>query len=205
MKTAFQIVSSHQTASVLLEPTRLQLIALMQEPITAASLAKQLGLPRQRVSYHLHELERAGAIRFVDERKKGNCVERLYVATAASYLLDPGLLGPLAADPDRIGDRLSSAYLIAVAARAIRELAALPEGPDAPGGTLPTMLSEVRFASAEDRIAFAEDLANSVAQLVREYHTPGGEEAGRLFKFFVGGYPAITKDAPGGAGARERV
>jgi DNA-binding transcriptional ArsR family regulator len=162
----------------------------MGEPTTAASLAKRLGLPRQRVSYHLHELEKAGVIRFVEERKKGNCVERRYVATAASYLLDPGLLGPLAADPERIDDRQSSAYLIAVAARAIRELAELRGRADAAGRGVPTIsvVSEVRFTSSADRNAFAEELANVVEQLVREYSTPS--EVGRLFKLFVGGYPA---------------
>lgn len=179
----------------MLDPTRLRMLGELQKPDSAAGLAKRFRLPRQRVNYHLRELERAGLVRLVEERRKGNCTERLVQATARSYLISPELLGSLAADPDRVEDRLSSAYLIAVAARAIRELAELRDRADRAGKPIATLSlqTEVRFASPADRNAFAEDLANALAQLVREYHTPGGDEAGRLHKFFVGGYPAITK------------
>lgn len=179
----------------------------LQQPDSAAGLAKRLSLPRQRVNYHLRELERAGLVQLVEERRKGNCTERLVQATARSYLISPELLGSIGADPDRVEDRLSSAYLIAVAARAIREVAEVRGRAERAGRPIATLSlqTEVRFASADDRNAFAEDVANAVAQLVREYHTPGDDEAGRLHKFFIGGYPAITKpDTPSGARPSER-
>jgi DNA-binding transcriptional ArsR family regulator len=178
-----------------LDPARLRLLGELQQPGSAAGLARRLSLPRQKVNYHLRELEKAGLVRLVEERRKGNCVERVVQATATSYVIDPGILGPLAADPDRIEDRLSSAYLVAVAAKAIRELAELRARAGAAKKPLATftLQVDVRFATPEDRSAFAEELATSVAQLVREYHTPGGDDGGRLHRFFVGGYPAITR------------
>ncbi len=195
MGPTLSILSHDEAATAVLEPTRLRLLGELREPGSAAGLARRLDLPRQKVNYHLRELEKAGLVRLVEERRKGNCVERVVQATASSYLIDPGILGPLAAEPERISDRLSSAYLVAVAAKAIRELAELRARADRAKKPLATLAiqADVRFASKQDRNAFAEDLANAVAQLVREYHTPGGDESGRLHHFFVGGYPAITK------------
>jgi hypothetical protein len=153
-----------------------------------------MNLPRQKLNYHLRELEKHGLIEQVDERKKGNCVERIVRATARYYLISPAALGNLATDPSQIQDRFSSTYLVAVAARAIRDLAALRTRADKAGKKLATFTLEtnVRFASAAAQHAFAEELANAVAKLTAKYHdekTAGG----RQYKFIIGSYPAITK------------
>lgn len=193
MGAAVGMVSSAEQASAMLEPARMRLLGELATPDSASGLARRLGMPRQRVNYHLRELERAGLVALVEERKKGNCTERVVAATARSYLIDPAVLGPLGADPDRVEDRFSSAYLVALAARAIREVAELRARAEREGKKLATISAqaEVRFASAADRAAFAEDLASAVAQLVHEYHdeaAPGG----RVYRFVMGGYPAIT-------------
>ncbi len=196
-----QILRKTDAAAAVLDAARIDILRSLAEPGSASSIGKQLGLPRQRVNYHLRELEKAGLVKLVEERRKGNCTERVVQATARSYLISPEVLGALGVDPERVEDRLSSAYLVAVAALAIRELAELRRRADHAGKPLAslTVQTEVRFASAADRNAFAEDIANSIAQLAREYHTPEGDTGGRLFKFFLGGYPAITKpDETGG-------
>ena len=53
--------------------------------------------------------------------------------------------------------------------------------------------SEVRFASAQDRAAFAAELAEAVNGLVARYHdenAPGGRE----HRFVVALHPKITKE-----------
>lgn len=90
------VVSDLPQAAALLEPTRLRLLAGLREPDSATGLAKRLGLPRQRVNYHLRELEAAGLIRLVRENRKGNCTERIVEAIARSFALDPALLGDAA-------------------------------------------------------------------------------------------------------------
>jgi len=101
------------------------------------------------------------------------------VATAASYVISPGALGPVAPDPGREADRLSASYLIALAARVIREVGGLMRRAHAKDKRLATLSidAEVRFKSAVDRAAFSQELATAVASLVARYHdvaTPGG-------------------------------
>lgn len=192
---ALSVIHDPRRAAALLDPLRLKLLERLSEPNSASGLARQLRLPRQKVNYHLRELEKAKLVELVEERRKGNCIERVVRATAVTYVIDPAALGKLAADPSRVRDRFSSAYLVAVAARAIHELAALRAGAEKAGKKLATMTleTEVRFASAEARNAFAEELTNALADLTAKYHdekSPGG----RRFRFFAGGHPALKKE-----------
>ena len=52
---------------------------------------------------------------------------------------------------------------------------------------------EVRFASAADRAAFAEELASAVAGLVARYHTPAASE-GRDHRLVVALHPNVTPE-----------
>jgi hypothetical protein len=153
-----------------------------------------MGLPRQKINYHLRELEKSGLVRFVKQQRKRNCLERIVQATARSYLISPEVLGSLASDPSRIPDRFSSGYMVAVAARTIRELSILQQRADKAKQPLPTfnLQADIRFASAEDRNGFAEELTQEVARLTAKYHNDAAP-GGRLYRFFVGAYPAITK------------
>ena len=61
--SAVESVDSARRASALLNPMRLRLLRLAQEPASATELARRLDLPRQRVNYHVRELARAGFLR----------------------------------------------------------------------------------------------------------------------------------------------
>lgn len=187
------VVRSTEQAAAMLHPERVRLLRELGEPDSAAGLARRLGLPRQRVNYHLRELEKEGLVELREERRKGNCTERVVRATARSYLISPEVLGDLASDPDRIADRFSAAYLTASVGRALRDLAELRARAEAAGRKLATLTLEadVRFASAADRAAFAEELANEVARLAAKYHSPDAP-GGRRFRFLVGAYPALS-------------
>jgi DNA-binding transcriptional ArsR family regulator len=197
-------VSSSQgvrRTSALLHPLRLQLLEALQEPTSASGLARRLHLPRQQVNYHLHELEKEGFVELVEERRKGNCVERVLRATANYYLVDPRAMKSSAADPAQIRDQFSATYLVAVAARAVGDLALLRTQAKRAGKRLATftLQTEIRFASAADRHAFVQALTSEVARLMAKYHDEKSP-SGRRFQFFIGGYPSITKkveDAPG--------
>ncbi len=195
---AVKVVQGASQAAVLLEPLRLRMLDHLSEADSATGLAKKLKLPRQKVNYHLRELEKAGLVEPVEERRKGNCVERIVRATATSYLISPEVLGPLASDPSRVADRLSSAYQVAVAAKTIRDLAILQRRADKAGKKLATftLQTDVRFADATARNAFTEELSNTIVNLIAKYHDEKSP-SGRLFKFNVGAYPAITKDEQG--------
>ena len=74
----------------------MQILKLLREPRSAASVARELELPRQRVTYHVRALEKSGLLRNVGERRRGNFVEQLVQATARYYLIAPQALGDLA-------------------------------------------------------------------------------------------------------------
>ncbi|HUR94135.1 MAG TPA: helix-turn-helix domain-containing protein [Gemmatimonadales bacterium] len=179
-------------AAALLNPERARLLGALVEPASAAGLARRLGLPRQRINYHLRELEKEGLVTLVEERRVGNCMERVVRASARSYLISPEVLGAVAADPSRIADRFSVSYLVALCARAIRELASLRDGADRAGKRLATLSleAEIGFASAERRSAFGEELAECVARLVAKYHSDGAPGA-RRFRLFAGVHPIV--------------
>jgi predicted transcriptional regulator len=170
---------------------RRRLLELMQSEDSASGVARKLGLPRQRVRYHVKELERLGLLRHVRDQRRGNCVERIVQATARRYLISPEMLGKLGLDPKLVQDRFSSTYLLATASRTLREVTALQDAAAKAEKKLPTLTLEaqVRFASPEEQSRFAEELAGQFATLVEKYHA-AGPAPGRDFRFVVSGYPA---------------
>src|SRR5438094_10097536 len=145
-----EVIDDPGAAATALEPVRSRLLSERAEPASAATLAGRLGLARQKVNYHLRALEAHGLVEVADTRRWGGLTERLLVATAASYVVSPGALGPAAADPGRSADRLSARYLIALAARIIREVGALLPRSGEIDRRLPTLSldTEIRFRSA---------------------------------------------------------
>lgn len=173
------MIDNPVVAAVAMEPTRARVLAELVEPGSATTLAQRLGLPRQQLNYHVRALEAQGLVALVEVRSRRGCTERIMQASAAAYVLSPDALGPAAADPARTADRLSAGYLLALAARAIREVGNLRKRADVAGKTLPTlsMDTEIRFRSAAERAAFTRDLAEAVATLGARYHdesAPGG-------------------------------
>ena len=188
------VVRDAARAASLIDPMRLSLLERLAEPGSASSLARDLKLPRQRINYHLRELEKAGLVEFVEERRKGNCVERLVKATARSYLISPEVLGALGDTPEEQQDRFSASYLMAAAGRMLRQLAeqtARAAGAKKRVATL-TLETDIRFASAAARTAFAEELATAIAGIAAKYHD-AETAGGRTFRLVVGAYPAGTR------------
>jgi len=188
------ILRDPEQASAILQPARLKMLEHLAEPASASMLARLLGLPRQQVNYHLRELEKHGAVEFVEERRKGNCVERLMRASAKSFLISPEALGTMGPEPEAVRDRFSIAYLVATAARTIRELAVLTLGARQAGKRLATLTleTEIRFRSAVERNQFAEELAGALAALTAKYHDEHAA-GGRPFRVLAASYPLITK------------
>jgi DNA-binding transcriptional ArsR family regulator len=192
--SSVELVSGPQKAAALLHPLRLRLLEELRDPNSAAGLARRLDLPRQKVNYHLRELEKERLVEQVEERRKGNCVERILRAKARFFLISPSTLGALSADPEAIRDRFSSAYLVAVAARAIRDVAALRVRASKAEKRLATMTMEtsIRFADPSDRRAYTEELTREIARLVEKYNDEDSK-GGRRFRFFLGSYPHVEE------------
>jgi DNA-binding transcriptional ArsR family regulator len=188
------VIDDPAAAEASLDPIRSRLLAELAEPASASSLAGRVGLTRQQANYHLRALERHGLVELVEERRKGNCVERVLQATAAAYVISPVALAGVAPDPSREPDQRSARWLLAVAGRLVSEVGELITGSSAAGKPLATLGidSEVRFASAKDRAAFAAELADAVNHLVSKYHDESAS-GGRRHRFLVALHPTITR------------
>jgi DNA-binding transcriptional ArsR family regulator len=192
-----QVIHDPAAATVALQPMRSRLLSELAAPASAAMLGTRVDLPRQKINYHLHALEAHGLVRLARERKWGGLTERLLVATAASYVVSPSALGPVAVDPNREVDRLSASYLIALGARIIREVNDLVRRAKRADKRLATLAvdTEVRFRSATDRAAFSNDLTEAITKLVSKYHdasAPGG----RAHRLVVVAHPLPQKSDP---------
>ncbi len=189
------VIEDPAAAEASLDPVRALLLAELTQPSSATMLAGRVGLPRQKVNYHLRALERHGLVELVEERRKGNVTERVMRATAASYVISPTALASVQPDPARSPDRLSAYWLLAVAARLVRDVGALIVGAARARRRVATfaMDGEVRFATPADRAAFAEELASTVATLLARYHDTTAV-GGRDHRVIVAIHPSVKAD-----------
>src|ERR1700753_2012905 len=142
------VIDDPAAAEAALDPARARLLAQLTEPRSAAMLAAALGLPRQKVNYHLRTLEEHGLVELIEERRKGNVTERIMQATASSYVISPSALATVAPDPSNAPDRLSARWLLALAGKLVRDVGALLTGSAAAGKRVATFAvdGEIRFA-----------------------------------------------------------
>lgn len=189
------VIEDPAAAEASLDPMRTRLLAELAEPGSATMLAARVGLARQKVNYHLRTLERHGLVELVEERRKGNVTERVLQATAASYVISPTALAAVQPDPSRSPDRLSARWLLAVASRLVRDVGLLITASAKARKRVATFAldGQVRFASAADRAAFAEELAGAVTALVARYHDESAAD-GRTYRVVVAVHPSV--DAP---------
>ncbi|MDJ0655234.1 MAG: helix-turn-helix domain-containing protein [Xanthomonadales bacterium] len=171
---SLSVVENPDAAACLLNSERAAIVRALREPGSASSVARHLGWPRQRVGYHVRKLEQAGLLNHIEDRRARNCVERILQASARCYALSPRVLGDLGVEPEKISDRFSSAYLIACASAAARDVSILREQARAVGKKLATLTAQthIAFASPRDQYLFARELEAALGELVERYHKP---------------------------------
>jgi DNA-binding transcriptional ArsR family regulator len=181
-------------ALLLRDPERRRLVEILaQRPDSASGLAERLGETRQRLNYHLRALEEAGVLELQEERRRGNCTERVLRPAAAGFVLDPGLAGGLPAPADA-GDRASAGFLLTVFARAVGELGRLCRRAASERKRLATVgiESRVLLARPADMEAFVSDLTAAIAQVVARHHDAGA--GARPFRVLAAAYPEPAGD-----------
>jgi DNA-binding transcriptional ArsR family regulator len=185
------VIEDPGAAMAALDPIRARLLAELSQPASAATLAARVGLPRQKVNYHLRALEQHKLVEAASERRWGGLTERLMVATAAAFVVSPAALGPAGVDPARSRDRLAASYVIALAARIVREVSALWRGARQADKRLATLSIDtvIRFQSPADRAAFTRDLTEAITMLTARYHHDTAPR-GRPHRLVIASYPA---------------
>jgi DNA-binding transcriptional ArsR family regulator len=155
---------------------------LRGDPASASEVAARLGETRQRVNYHVRELERAGLVELVEERARRGCTERVVRATASAVVVEPVLVGDVG---ER--DRFAADTLLAGGAQLVRDVAEARRAASERGQRLLTFAieAEVGFTRPSDLERFADALADRIAELAAEFG-PGR----RRYRVLVGGVPA---------------
>lgn len=187
------LIEDAEKARQAMTPLRLRMLTLLREPGSAATMAAALELPRQKVGYHLHALEKAGLVIPAGERQRRGFTERLFVAKAGSFVVDPSIFGvPPEAEKQ---DRFAAEHLVARSAETVREVTRMQAAAAEEGTRLLTFTIEadIGFTAPQDVEAFAERLAAIVVELAGEF-SPEGE--GRRYRLLIGGHPAIKGKSP---------
>jgi DNA-binding transcriptional ArsR family regulator len=177
-----------------LSPLRRRVLEELAEPASAVGLAARLGQSRQRVNYHVRELEKAGLVELVEERRRRGCIERVVRATARAVVVDPEVIGDLDA-VTATQDRFAAEMLLAITARAVGDVADMRTKAGAEGRRLVTFAIEadVGFDRPADIERFADALAERITELAAQF---GSGREGRRYRVLVGGYPTPrTKEA----------
>lgn len=188
---ALDVIEDPARALVLLHPLRRLLLERLVQPASGATLARGLGEPRQRVNYHLRELERAGLVELVEERSHGSVTERVLRRSGQAYAIAPSALGALGCPPPARRERGSVAYQVDLCQRTLGELiprlAAAKEVSGSSGLEL-----ELRVAGPERLAACANELAEAVADVFLQFHERDAAD-GIDVRLYLGLYP---KTAP---------
>lgn len=185
------LVSDGAQARAALTPIRRTLLEHLRTPGSAASLAVVLDVPRQKLAYHLRALEAVGLVRLVEERPKRGCIERVLVAVADAFVLDPALVGAPRPPEVDAQDRFASDHLVRTAAGVVREVTRMRQAADAAGKRLLTLTIEadLGFASPEEIDDFAAALTRAVAALAKTYAPRRGA---RRYRLLAAAHPAVA-------------
>ena len=190
--TEMEVIDTAETAAAMLQPLRLQILSQLQEPGSSTTVGKALGLPRQKVNYHIRSLEELGLVREVATRQRKGCTERLLQTRSRTFLVGPSALGPVQVVTDAQQDRFSSDYLMATAARTVREVSTLRKAADEAGKKLATLTldTEIHFESPAQQSRFMDDLSEAIRGLARKYgKVPPGK--GHTYRLTAAAHPAV--------------
>lgn len=193
MTTGVDVLRGNERLRGTLTPLRRRLLEELREPASATGLAARLGESRQRVNYHLREMEKGGLVELVELRQRRGRTERVMRTAARAVIVAPAVIGDLA-PAER--DRFAADTLLAATARTFDDVARMREGAATAGRRLVTFTIEadIGFARPVDIARFAEQLAVRVAELAAEFDSP---KARRRYHVLVGGHPTRPEPAAG--------
>jgi DNA-binding transcriptional ArsR family regulator len=183
------LLDTPERVACALPDLRRRLLERLREPASAAELAREFGLPRQKLNYHLRVLEAQHLLELVELRPRRGFTERVLRTVAGALVVDPGVLGTAAPGG---GDRHAADHLVGTAGAMVRDVGRMAVRAEAGGKRLLTFTLEtdVRFAAPGDVHDFTDALAQALAEVVAAFDTPGG----RPYRLLAAGHPAPDKN-----------
>lgn len=190
MSAAIALLDTPERVACALPDLRRRILERLQEPASAAELAREFGIARQKLNYHLRVLEAQHLLELVELRPRRGFTERVVRSVAGALVVDPGVLGDPAGGTvtETAADRYAAEHLVRTAGAVVRDVGRMAVRADAGGKRLLTFTIEtdVRFAVPGDVHDFTSALAQAVADVVAAFDTPGG----RPYRLLAAGHPA---------------
>jgi DNA-binding transcriptional ArsR family regulator len=170
-------VKDPETLQALSHPTRIAVLEALREPSSAAAAARAIGQPRQRINYHLKELEAAGLVERVGERRSGNFVETLYRSVARAFVVSPSVVWSNPRRMETLRRQHALETLVVLGERLQHDAAALLDRATFDGDEIASaaVTAEAKFAGEEERAAFMNEYLKATAELLEKYGTKQGE------------------------------
>ncbi|MGQ0803517.1 MAG: ArsR/SmtB family transcription factor [Actinomycetota bacterium] len=186
------VLEDIESLQTLCHPLRVRILEALREPGSSATVARQVGESRQRVNYHLKELERAGLVEPTGERRSGNFIETLYRAVAESFVVSPQVAW---SDPRRVEalrHQHSLEKLVTVGEQLQRDAASLLDRAAFDGEEIASAAVEadVHFADEKARAAFLEEYFTALRGLCERYGAPRGAP----YRIVMAAHPAAGID-----------
>jgi DNA-binding transcriptional ArsR family regulator len=180
-------VRDAETLRALAHPIRVQVLDALRDPASAATVARRIGLPRQKVNYHLKELERAGLVQALEERRVGNFVETVYRAVARTFLVSPEVAWADSRRFEALQGQHSLETLVLLGERLQRDAASLLDRAAFDGAQIASasVVAEARFATEAEREAFFGEYVRATARLLEQY----GHKRGAPYRVVLAAYP----------------
>ena len=195
-------VRDAETLQALAHPIRVQVLEALREPASAAAVARQIGLPRQKVNYHLKELDRAGLVQQVGERRVGHFVETVYRAVARTFLVSPQVAWAGNRRFETLAQQHSLETLVLLGERLQHDAASLLDRAAFDGAQIASasVSAEVSFESEADREAFLGEYLRATADLLEKF----GKRGGAPYRVVLAAYPDDEPRKRSTAQAHER-
>ena len=186
MRPELMVVADRQTMALLVDPLKAEILREMNRAQTTAELAQLMDMPRQKLGYHVRQLEEAGLLLIVGESRRGNCVARQLQAVARRFVINKTDTDTNAAVAP---DRFSSDWLVQQSARTIREIGLLSADAAAGGEQIQTVTldAEIAFDNLQEQQAFSQELSEIINALVARYGSDSS--AARRFRVLAASYP----------------
>jgi DNA-binding transcriptional ArsR family regulator len=193
MAQPVHVVEDIEALQVLGHPLRVRILEALREPGSAATVAREVGEARQKVNYHLKELERVGLVTPVGERRAGNFIETLYEAVARSFLISPRVAWSDPRRVDTLRQQHSLERLVMVGGQLERDAISLLDRAAFDGEQIASAAVEVdvHFADEKHRAAFLEKYLATVKELCDRY----GSTEGLPYRVVMAVHPATEKGA----------
>lgn len=180
-------INQVKKARSLLHPVRVLLLHYLVQPRTCRELSEILNVTQQRLNHHLKELKKAGLIRIVSKKRKGNLLEGVYERTSKTYWFSPKLALPQKLSDHEVQDQLALHHLLLMAETLQADIARLLRNTS--NTDIPNMgfEAEIVLKNDEEREAFTHDALRAFHSIAEKYQT--GTDSGSRFKVMVCSYP----------------